>query len=261
MLHAEAFRDLGFPAMMHRRPQLFYQKHFQNGTYCQRQWPRLRPTLQKTTLAAKERSWCPLTPSAHLDVEPLDEPSPPPPHPTSAVHCSGSGTSSGAPHVAGHARSSCPSGIFVNSFPQECSFGRMVEQSVENHVLQSVEEIVEGVRLFPHERFQLWRRSQICPVLRPKSRSRQVNVFPQGRLFVRLGEQDNFRSQCVEEVVEVMQVLLQKAQAQCGPAVRRSMICFVRTVFFVFLRPLPPLSFSCLPTECCYVTLGRTCST
>ena len=39
-----------------------------------------------------------------------------------------------------------------------------------------------------------------------------VNVFPRGRLFVRLGEQnvDNFRSQCVEEVVEVMQALLQK---------------------------------------------------
>ena len=31
LVHAEAFRDLGLPAIVHGRPQRFYQKHFLNG--------------------------------------------------------------------------------------------------------------------------------------------------------------------------------------------------------------------------------------
>ena len=57
LLHAEAFCDLGLPAIVQGRPQRFYQKHFQNAAV-QRQWPLSRPSLWKTTLAAKERCWC-----------------------------------------------------------------------------------------------------------------------------------------------------------------------------------------------------------
>ena len=119
LLHAKAFRDLGFPAIAHGRAHRFYQKHFQNGKPVLPAAAALVTTLaQESDAGDQGKVLVPLAPSAHVNVDPepddggqvvlvsllgdllVEDPLPPPPQQTSMVHS---------------ARSSVPSGIFLGS--------------------------------------------------------------------------------------------------------------------------------------------------